>query len=161
MFLQENNIEKKRLEKKPNYRQLPFEIKGRRPGFKIKFVPLVIRAFGGGIKEISKELEHMFEKGDLCEKIVAETHKSHSHLTTPIFCLVFFFYQGFLSRTFMIHRTAGEGGAGRGGGRRGYLFNSSLLLPPALQQITAESSPLHIASSRTRTGNLWFPSAIC
>ena len=27
--------------------------------------------------------------------------------------------------------------------------------------ITAESSPLHIASSRTRTGNLWFPSASC
>ena len=25
--------------------------------------------------------------------------------------------------------------------------------------ITAESSPLHIASSRTQTGNLWFPSA--
>ena len=25
--------------------------------------------------------------------------------------------------------------------------------------ITAESSPLHIASSQTRTGNLWFPSA--
>ena len=25
--------------------------------------------------------------------------------------------------------------------------------------IIAESSPLHIASSRTRTGNLWFPSA--
>ena len=25
---------------------------------------------------------------------------------------------------------------------------------------TAESSPLHIASSRTRTGNLWFPSTI-
>ena len=27
------------------------------------------------------------------------------------------------------------------------------------QTITAGSSPLHIASSRTRTGNLWFPSA--
>ena len=25
--------------------------------------------------------------------------------------------------------------------------------------ITTESSPLHTASSRTRTGNLWFPSA--
>ena len=25
--------------------------------------------------------------------------------------------------------------------------------------ITAESSPLHIAGSRTRTGNVWFPSA--
>ena len=28
-----------------------------------------------------------------------------------------------------------------------------------IQSITAESSPLHIASSRTRNGNLWFPSA--
>ena len=27
--------------------------------------------------------------------------------------------------------------------------------------ITAESSPVHIASSRTRSGNLWFPSANC
>ena len=27
--------------------------------------------------------------------------------------------------------------------------------------ITAESSPLHIASSRTQTGNLWFPSSSC
>ena len=33
-----------------------------------------------------------------------------------------FFYLGFLSRTFTIHRTAGEGG--------GYLFKSSLPLPP-------------------------------
>ena len=36
---------------------------------------------------------------------------------------------GFLSRTFTIHRTAGEG--------RGYLFNSSLPLPPASQ------TPIH------------------
>ena len=27
--------------------------------------------------------------------------------------------------------------------------------------ITAESSPLHIAGSRTQTGNLWLPSASC
>ena len=27
------------------------------------------------------------------------------------------------------------------------------------RMIAADSSPLHIASSRTRTGNLWFPSA--
>ena len=37
----------------------------------------------------------------------------------------FFFYLGFLSRTFTIHGTAGEGG--------GYLFNSSLPHPPASQ----------------------------
>ena len=36
---------------------------------------------------------------------------------------IYFFYLGFLSRTFTIHETAGEGG--------GYLFNSSLPLPLA------------------------------
>ena len=30
-----------------------------------------------------------------------------------------------------------------------------------IQAITAESSSLHIASSRARSGNLWFPSASC
>ena len=39
----------------------------------------------------------------------------------------FFLYLGFLSRTFRIHGTAGEGG--------GYLFNSSLPLPPASQTL--------------------------
>ena len=68
----------------------------------------------------------------------------------------------------MIHRTAGEGG--------GYLFNSGqqgkeegISLTPLYHfhplhkhleitwAIIAESSPLHIASSQNRTGNLWFP----
>ena len=40
---------------------------------------------------------------------------------------IFFFYLGFLSRTFTIHGTAGEGG--------GYLFSSSLSLPPASQTL--------------------------
>ena len=39
----------------------------------------------------------------------------------------FFFYLGFLSGTFTIHRTAGE--------RGGHLFNSSLPLPPASQTL--------------------------
>ena len=39
----------------------------------------------------------------------------------------FFFSVVFLSQTFMIHRTAGEGG--------GYFFNTSLLLPPASQAL--------------------------
>ena len=29
---------------------------------------LVIRTFGGGIEELLKELENMFEKDDLCKK---------------------------------------------------------------------------------------------
>ena len=73
---QKNNIEKKRLEKRTNYRQLAFEIRVRRPGFKVRVVPLVISAFGGGIKEILKELENMFEKDDLCERVVAEIQKT-------------------------------------------------------------------------------------
>ena len=66
-----------------------------------------------------------------------------------------FFYLGFLSRKFTIHRTVGEGG--------GYLFNSFVTLLPAsftnldtCQVISTESSTPHIASSRTRTENLWF-----
>ena len=58
----------------------------------------------------------------------------------------------FLSRTLSIYRTPEEGGR--------YLFNSSLLLPPATQTIsraiTVESLPLHIASSQTQTGNLTY-----
>ena len=48
----------------------------RRPGFKVKVEPLVISAFGGGIKEILKELENVFEKDDLCERIVTEMQKT-------------------------------------------------------------------------------------
>ena len=40
---------------------------------------------------------------------------------------IFFFYLGFLSRTFTNHRTAGEGGE--------QFFNSSLPLPPASQTL--------------------------
>ena len=61
---QENNTEKKRLEKRINYRQLACKIRERRPGFKVKVVLLVISAFGGGVKEI-KELGKMFEINDL------------------------------------------------------------------------------------------------
>ena len=56
------------------------------------------------------------------------------HVFLIFFCFVysnlsiFFFYLGFLLRTFRIHRTAGEEG--------GYLFNSFISLPPVLQTIT-------------------------
>ena len=49
---------------------------------------------------------------------------------------VFFFFLGFLSRTFTFHTTPGKG--------ESCLFKSSVLLPPA---------------SQIRTRNLWFPSA--
>ena len=42
-------------------------------------------------------------------------------------CKMFFFYLGFLSRTFSNHRTAGEG--------RGHFFNSLPQLPPTSQTL--------------------------
>ena len=69
---------------------------------------------------------------------------------------IFFFYLGFLSRTFTNHRTAGEG--------EGISLTPHYHFHPLHRHldiswaITAESSPLHIASSRARTRNLWLPS---
>ena len=51
----------------------------------------------------------------------------------------FFFYMGFLTQTFMIHRTAGEGG--------GYLFNSSIPLSPTSQ--TLRHCPSNYCRERT------------
>ena len=62
--LRENNIENNRLEKRANYSQLAFKTREKGPGFKVKVVPLLISAFGGGIEKILKELENMFEKDD-------------------------------------------------------------------------------------------------
>ena len=73
---QDNIIEKERLEKRTNFRQLAFEIRERRTGFKVEVVPLVISIFGEDLKEMLKELENMFEKDDLCERIGAEMQKT-------------------------------------------------------------------------------------
>ena len=74
--LQVDNIENKRLEKRTKYRKLAFEIREKWPGFKVKVAPLVISVFGGGFKEMLKELENIYEKDDLCERIGAEMQKT-------------------------------------------------------------------------------------
>ena len=60
------------------------------------------------------------------KQLIIENIDDVKFINLPVF-FVFFFYLGFLSRTFTIHGTAGEGG--------GYLFNSSLPLPPASQAL--------------------------
>ena len=56
------------------------------------------------------------------------------------------------------------GGGGGGGGGGGINLTPRYHFQPLHRHLdirramTAESSPLHIASSQTRTGNLWFPS---
>ena len=70
----------------------------------------------------------------------------------------FFSIWVFLSRAFAIHRTAGEGGEGT------YLTPLYHFSPLHRHfnigwAITAGGSPLHIATSQTRTGNLSLPGA--
>ena len=77
-------------------------------------------------------LSQLFENVCLFDKRVKRFRKSNfKRLCTVARVLLlmsqFFFYLGFLSRTFTIHRTAGEGG--------GYLFNSSVPLWPASQTL--------------------------
>ena len=76
-------------------------------------------------------------------------------IVSIILNFICFFYLDFLSRRFTIHRTAGEGGI--------YLAPLYHFHPlhrhlDISRKITAESSHLHIASGRTRTVVLWFPS---
>ena len=62
------------------------------------------------------------------DNFVLMHHRNLQVLATEMFNIFFFFfYLGFLSRTFTIHGTAGEGG--------GYLFDSSLPLPAASQTL--------------------------
>ena len=104
--------------------------------------------------------------GQMCplhvNQSIEKSQKFHLPFDFEIFLLrtieeLFFFYLGFLQRTITNHRTAGEE---RGGG---HLFNIKHLDRyrhlDISREITAESSTLHIASSRARTRNLWFPSA--
>ena len=63
----------------------------------------------------------------LIHRIGEKSESNYKTIKEFFFFFFFFFYRGFsLSRTFTIHGTAGEGG--------GYLFNSSLPLPPAPQR---------------------------
>ena len=73
------------------------------------------------------------------------------------FLINFFFYLGFLSRTFTDHRTAGKGDANSITPlNHFYPLYRHLEISRA---ITADSSPLDIASNLTRTGNPLLPSA--
>ena len=59
------------------YRQLVFELS---PGYNITIVPIAIGAFGGGIKEVLRDVERVFsehsEPERLAEIIVAEIQKT-------------------------------------------------------------------------------------
>ena len=70
-----------------------------------------------------------------------------------------FFYLGFFSRPFMNHRTEWkEKGISL---THDYHFHKHHRHLDISRAITAESLPVHIASSRIGNGNLWFSNASC
>ena len=76
---QSNNLEKKREEKLSKYRQLAFETRERRPGYKVYVVPVIIGALGGGIKSLKSDLKRLFnERSDekLLNEIIAIMQKT-------------------------------------------------------------------------------------
>ena len=73
-------------------------------------------------------------------------------------CVDFFFLSAFSFTT--IHKSQDCKGRGRGISLTPhYHFHPLHRHLDISRAITAESSPLHIGSNRTRTGNLWFPRA--
>ena len=68
---QQNNIGAKRAEKMTKCRQVAFETRERRPGYKVYVVPVVVRAFGGGIKALRFDLKKIFENNELLDEIIA------------------------------------------------------------------------------------------
>ena len=72
-FSMQQNIDTKRRDKLTRYRQLAFEMRERRPGN--TFVPIIIRALGGGMWKTMNELTKQFMKQELIVKTAAKMEK--------------------------------------------------------------------------------------
>ena len=59
---QQQNIEATQLEKLTKYTELAYELRERRPGYKITVIPLIIGALGGGMKSAMVELSNVLNK---------------------------------------------------------------------------------------------------
>ena len=67
---QQQNIEGKRLEKLTKYTQLAYELRERRPGYKITVIPLIIGTLGGGMKSTIIELSNVLNKNELARQVL-------------------------------------------------------------------------------------------
>ena len=68
-FPQQKNIGSKRTEKLTGYRELAFETRAHRPGYKILTVPVIVGAFGCGIKALNADLKKIFDNNELLDKV--------------------------------------------------------------------------------------------
>ena len=56
----EKNKDEKREDKMRKYQQLCFELRERRQGYTVKFVPVIIGCLGGGIKQLENDVRRIF-----------------------------------------------------------------------------------------------------
>ena len=75
-YPEQNNIGAKRAEKMTQYRQLAFETRERRPGYKIYEVPVVVGVLGGVIKVLKVDLKKIFDNNELLDELVGLMQKT-------------------------------------------------------------------------------------
>ena len=72
----QNNTGAKRTEKSTKYRQLAFETRERRPGYKMYVLPVVVGALGDVIKALKVDLKKIFHNNKLLDEVVAMMQKT-------------------------------------------------------------------------------------
>lgn len=74
-FPSEYNVEEKHQEKLNKYTQLAFELRERRPGYKVKILPVVIGCFGGGVEKAEKQVKELIKNEQNVKKVCKEMIK--------------------------------------------------------------------------------------
>ena len=64
------------LEKLTKYTQLAYELRERRPAYKITVIPLRVGALGGGMKSAMVELSNVLNKNELAKQVAGEMQKT-------------------------------------------------------------------------------------
>ena len=72
----QQNIDTKRRDKLTRYRQLAFEMRERRPGYTVTFVPVMTGTLGSGMKKTTDELTKLLTKQEIVVKTAAEMQKT-------------------------------------------------------------------------------------
>ncbi len=71
----DSNIENKLREKRYKYQQLAFEIREKRPGYRVEIMPFVIGCLGGGMKKLEDEVAKLIPEEKRRLKITREMQK--------------------------------------------------------------------------------------
>ena len=72
----ERNIIKKTTEKLSNYRQLAFDVREKRHGYRVTVVPLIIGCCGGGVQNFSQYAKKLITDMKVLEWITQEMVKT-------------------------------------------------------------------------------------